>query len=418
MAGQNAHDRLLGRDHLLVQQLPQSRHARGAGRLAAEAPAGDHRPVLLDLLVAHLPHHAVHRRQRPQRLGQIHRPADLDGAGDRVRIIVRLVHRGVQLLRDRPVVAPFVPPQVAPRVQLAQRVGAAGVDHREPRHLLHQPQLAQLSIRLAKSGTVPEVAAGDDDPVGRLPVQRLEHPVHDALLPLQPEGVDAVHQVNAELRHVDRDLADAAQAGIEVSLDLERQRAVVQGLRQLAEGDFSRPDKHDPVHLHQRGEHGQARAGVAGGGAGDLLRPHHPGVGEGRRHAVVLEAAAGVEPLVLEQELSRLHAHLPGEEVGVLEVGAALADGDDVGFGAEERHQLAEPPHTGKVEHALHAGALGAPAVLEEAKAFRERQAVPVVADVEQAAAPGAGDLHVADRVSGRARGVDALLESPVGHRR
>ena len=60
------------------------------------------------------------------------------------------------------------------------------------------------------------------------------------LLALEAEGVDAVHQVDAQLRHVDGDLPDAAEAGVEVALDLERQRAVVERLRELAEADLAR----------------------------------------------------------------------------------------------------------------------------------------------------------------------------------
>ena len=100
-----------------------------------------------------------------------------------------------------------------------------------------------------------------------------------------------------------------------------------------------------------------------------------------------------------------------GEQVGLLEHGAAFADRDDVVFGAVERHQLAEAPDAGEIEPALGAGALGAPAVLEEAEALGDGQPVPVVLDVEQAAALGAGDVHLVDAVGRAAGGVDALLE-------
>ena len=100
VAGEDADDLLVGRDDLLVEQLVQAGDAGGAGRLAAETVAGDHGAVFEDLVVGHFAHHAVHHLQRAQGLGQIDRPADLDGAGDGVRVIVGFIHRGVELLRD------------------------------------------------------------------------------------------------------------------------------------------------------------------------------------------------------------------------------------------------------------------------------------------------------------------------------
>ena len=59
--------------------------AGGAGRLAAEAAGADLGLGVEDLLVGHLAHDAVAALERPQALGQVHRPVDFDGAGDRRR---------------------------------------------------------------------------------------------------------------------------------------------------------------------------------------------------------------------------------------------------------------------------------------------------------------------------------------------
>src|SRR5205807_314170 len=104
-------------------------------------------------------------------------------------------------------------------------------DNCQPRDLFDQPQLLELRERLAEGGAVAEVATGDDDPVGTLPIARFENAEHDALLPLEPERVDAVHQVDADFRAVHCDLANAAEARVEIAPDLERQRAVVERLR-------------------------------------------------------------------------------------------------------------------------------------------------------------------------------------------
>ena len=52
--------------------------------------------------------------------------------------------------------------------------------------------------------------------------------------------------------------------------------------------------------------------------------PDHPRVGERGGHAVVFEAAAGIQPFVLQQQIARLHAHLPGEQIGLLQARCGL----------------------------------------------------------------------------------------------
>ena len=136
---------------------------------------------------------------------------------------------------------------------------------------------------------------------------------------------------------------------------------------------------------------------------------------------------AAVMPLSLKLPLgfspSYCSSRLPGfmpicrpSRFGMLQDRAAFADGDDVVFGAIERQQLAEPPDAGKIEPAFHFRSLGAPAVLEEAEALGHRQPRPVVADIEQAAAPRAGDFHLVDAVGAPASGIDALLIRRVVH--
>ena len=61
------------------------------------------------------------------------------------------------------------------------------------------PNVVQFAERLAERAGVAQVAAGHDDPVGHFPAQALEHAVHDRLLAFQPEGIDAVDQVDAQL---------------------------------------------------------------------------------------------------------------------------------------------------------------------------------------------------------------------------
>ena len=87
------------------------------------------------------------------------------------------------------------------------------------------------------------------------------------------------------------DLADAGEAGVEIARDLERDRAVVEGLAELAERDLAVPDEDIRGEPGEGGVHGEAGGGVAGGGARDAGGVDHAGVCERGGHPVVFEAA-------------------------------------------------------------------------------------------------------------------------------
>ena len=118
----------------------------------------------------------------------------------------------------------------------------------------------------------------------------------------------------------------------EISLeDLQRHRAVIERLRELSEADFPRPDKDDPLHLRQAGKHRQACTGIPGRSTRHALGADNFCVSEGGRHPIVFKTAAGIEPLILEQQLAGFHVELPAEQVVLLEAGAAFADRDGRG---------------------------------------------------------------------------------------
>ena len=75
--------RSLGADDAFLAQLARAGDAGRRGRLAAEAAGADLGLGVEDLLIGHFAHHAAAAVQGPQRLGQVHRTIDLDGAGDR-----------------------------------------------------------------------------------------------------------------------------------------------------------------------------------------------------------------------------------------------------------------------------------------------------------------------------------------------
>src|SRR5215813_14035575 len=75
------HDVTRGDDAFLAQSLRPGNAGRRR-RLTAEAAGTDLRLGVEDVLVGHLADHAAAALQRTQRLEQVDRPVDLDGAGD------------------------------------------------------------------------------------------------------------------------------------------------------------------------------------------------------------------------------------------------------------------------------------------------------------------------------------------------
>ena len=203
------------------------------------------------------------------------------------------------------------------------------------------------------------------------------------------------------------------QGVVEVAGDLHRQRAVFERLRQLAVADLAAADEDDRPHQLRRGAvDGEAGAGVAGARARGPACADHAGVRERRRHAVVLEAARRVHPLVLQEQRcrascptyaatasARWQSVWPSPMVRILSSGAN---------GNSSRNRQTPEKSSGSVRFG--------PLALEVRERLRHRQPVPVVGHVEQPAALRAAKRGVG-QVDGRpAGGVDAALEGEVGH--
>ena len=118
-----------------------------------------------------------------------------------------------------------VPAHAQSFVKLIERIGPGGVDHRQSRWPGDQAQLRQLHECFAKRARVAKVPAGDDDPVGDFPAKPLEHPIHDGFLPFQPEGIDAVDEVDPQTAG---HLGDSLHGIVEIAVDLQRESAVVE----------------------------------------------------------------------------------------------------------------------------------------------------------------------------------------------
>ena len=155
---------------------------------------------------------------------------------------------------------------------------------------------AGLAESLPVGGDVAAVSDRQRQPVGR-GSQLLDHLEGGGLLALQPVGVDRVEQ-----RHrapLDQ-LPHQPQRVVEAALHRDHAGAADLGLGQLAAGDGALRQHHrqpDPGAAAVGGGRGRR---VAGRGADGVGRPLLERLGDGHRHAPVLERAGRVQSLVLE----------------------------------------------------------------------------------------------------------------------
>ena len=223
-------------------------------------------------------------------------------------------------------------------------IGALGLDDADLGHAGDEAELVHLLEALAEGGGVGEVAAGDDDVVGHLPVELLEELEGGGLLAFEAVGVDGVEEVDREAAD---EVGEDADAAVEVGLELDGEGAVVHRLGELAPGDLALGDEDDAAQAGAGGVGGHGGGGVAGGGAGDPLEAALGGDGEGGGHAGVLEGAGGVHALMLGEE--PVEAGGGGAAGQLVERGVALAEGDDV-VGLDDGEQVAEAPDAALVD--------------------------------------------------------------------
>ncbi len=409
MARQDARDGLIRADDAFVPQQPQPGDTRPAGRFAAQAKAADDALGLHDGLIAHLPHDAIADIHRPQAFLEVYRPRNLNrrrhgfgpvAAGVEVAVIIvdgRLIHPSI-MEADAPAF-----------VEVVKRIGPGSVDNRHTRNPVNESQVGQFGEGLAEGAGIAEVAAGGDNPVGRMPLQAFEHAVHNRLLAFEAEGVQRVEQVQTQ---VPAHLLDPPHTVIEVAFNLNRLRPIVQGLAEFAVGHPPRADKHGAFHPAGVGVEGDGGGGIAGAGAGDMASAGEPGVAKGGGHAVILKRAAGIQPLVLQQQPPGVHPRVAADAVIGLQKRLALADGNAV-FLIAKGQQLPEPPHARIVQRARPPR----PAALEPVEARGYFHAVPVVLHIEQVPARRARKEHLVDIVRRPAGVVNTALEAMVTHR-
>ena len=114
--------------------------------------------------------------------------------------------------------------------------------------------------------------------------------------------------------------------------------------------------------------------------------------GDGR-HAVVFEAAGGIESFILQEQVTVIEADVSSDGIGLLQNRLPFADGDHFLFGCKGK-QFPKPPHPAEIERITPIG----PAVLKLFERRRHRQTVPIVIHVQQTSAIGAGRQNLINR--------------------
>ena len=256
--------------------------------------------------------HPVEFLQRPDRLVDADRVADLDGRGQRA-----LGHHRLE-------------PLEALSVGQVEGIGRLGLRHADAGQPRDDPQLLHQRQPRAQCADVAQVPARDEDPVGHVPVELLDDLDRHRLLPLQAERVHAVGQVNPLLGG---EPLHQRHAVVEVAVDGEHRGAIGQRLHQLGGRDLAAREDHQRADAGGRAVGRQGGRGVTGGGAG--YRLHRPAVGDHllhrgdqHGHAEVLEGAGVGVSAQLDPEV--VHPDLLAVTLRPEQVGAALEHGDDV----------------------------------------------------------------------------------------
>ena len=190
-----------------------------------------------------------------------------------------------------------------------------------------------MSSPLPSAETFPRLPPGDDDHVGDFPVELLDDLDAHGLLPLDPERVHGIGQID---RLVLGDLPHHAHAAVEIRVQRQDQRAIGDRLYELGHGYLALGQKHDGLDAGSGAVDRERGRGIAGRGAGHgldrrALADHLLDLRHQHGHAEVLERSAVGVAAELEPEV--VHADELAEPLGPEEVGSAFVERDDVVVG-------------------------------------------------------------------------------------
>ena len=131
-------------------------------------------------------------------------------------------------------------------------------------------------------------------------------------------------------------------------------------------------------------------------------------MGKRRHHAVVFETAGGVEPLVLEVQLTAAEAHVLSHPIRPLQQRPPFADGDQLIPLGKGQKPVKSPHATEGFRLAWDRGGV------EFRQGGRQGEPAPVVGHVEEVPAFAALHPHVLDAIRGAAGGENATLKGDV----
>ena len=209
----------------------------------------------------------------------------------------------------------------------------------EPGQAVDEADGVQVLQSLPEAGDGAAVAHGDGDVVRHLPVQLLHDLQGHGLLALGEVGVDgSVAVVPAPA--VDGLLGEFEGLLI-AALNGDDGGAEGHQLGHLSLGGTG-GDEDVGLEARRRGVAREGRGGVAGGGAGDDLRPRLPGLGHRHGAGPVLQRCGGVLAVVLHPELFQTQLL---RQAGLLVQGAPAHPQGGVGGLRLHRQQLPVPPH-------------------------------------------------------------------------
>ena len=164
--------------------------------------------------------------------------ADLNRRGQRIRVFDRLQFQ-IRFLNV-----------VAPRPHPIERVGAFGLDDRDLRHFCDHAEFQQPVEAFAIADELPILPPGTITRSGASPSALLRHLERDRLLTFQTKRVDRVEQIKPRpVRH----FAHQPHRVVEIAVDLQHDRAVIERLREFAERDLARRDEDERLYFGARG---------------------------------------------------------------------------------------------------------------------------------------------------------------------
>ncbi|WVZ00514.1 hypothetical protein V8G54_026583 [Vigna mungo] len=154
-----------------------------------------------------------------------------------------------------------------PRLKvLIQRIGICSLSTNKPWDLVHKSKLLAHLKTFVKGINVAKIPTRHYDPIRNLPIKLLQNLNGSSLLPLQPQTVEGVSQID---RQLSSDFSNQLHAPIKISVDTQHKGAIGNGLNKLGKRDSISRQKHNGRNPCRSAIRGQRCRCVTGGSAAD-----------------------------------------------------------------------------------------------------------------------------------------------------